>query len=165
MASAGDASTRSTSRAVSRLAGLVRTLVSEDRLTGVHDVAAGGLGLALAEMAVKAGVGVRVDGIDGPADLLAEVPGRVVVSVAPDQVEGVVADAEAAGVPVQPLGTGGGQDIWIEGLVELPLAEATTDLARPAPGRPRRTGDLGLRTDLRRRGGGRARGRARAGRG
>lgn len=110
--------------AVSRLAALVRSLVAGDRLSGVHDVAAGGLGLALAEMAVTAGVGVQVDGIEGPADLLAEMPGRVVVSIHPDLVEAVMADAAAAGVRAHRLGRAGGEVIRVDGLVELPLTDA-----------------------------------------
>ncbi len=84
--------------AVSRLAGLVRDLVAGDLLSGVHDVAAGGLGSALAEMAVRTGVGVSVTtGVDGPRALLAEVPGRVVASVAPGHLAAVDAAAAAGG--------------------------------------------------------------------
>jgi phosphoribosylformylglycinamidine synthase len=94
-------------------------------VSGVHDVAAGGLGLALAEMAVRGGVGVHVDGVSGPADLLAEAPGRVVVAVAPERVEAVLAEAASAQVPARRIGTAGGRVIRIDGLVELPLDEGT----------------------------------------
>ncbi|WCO67302.1 phosphoribosylformylglycinamidine synthase subunit PurL [Iamia majanohamensis] len=111
--------------AVTRVADLVRGLVADDVLSGVHDVAAGGLGLALAEMAVRAGVGASLDGVAGPADLLAERPGRVVVCVAPEDRARVVAAAEEAGVPVGPTGTAGGDRIVVAGLVDLALDEAT----------------------------------------
>src|SRR5438270_1691643 len=55
-----------------RLLALVADLVNGDRLEGVHDVSEGGLGLALAEMAVRSGVGVRVSGISGHASLFSE---------------------------------------------------------------------------------------------
>ncbi len=111
---------------VSRVAGLVRALVADDVLSGVHDVAAGGLGLAVAEMAVRSGVGATLDGVAGPADLLAERPGRVVVAVAPDAEERVRAAARAAGVPVGPTGTAGGDRITVPGLVDLALDDAVT---------------------------------------
>jgi phosphoribosylformylglycinamidine (FGAM) synthase-like enzyme len=47
------------------VAELVRGLVSDGLLAGVHDVADGGLGLALAEMAVRSGVGASVLGLAG----------------------------------------------------------------------------------------------------
>ncbi|MDX6325224.1 MAG: phosphoribosylformylglycinamidine synthase subunit PurL, partial [Nocardioidaceae bacterium] len=66
----------------SRVVDLVRSLVGEAAASGVHDVASGGLGLTLAEMAVRSGVGFRVSGVDGPAALFSESPSRVVVAVA-----------------------------------------------------------------------------------
>ncbi|MGI8939996.1 MAG: phosphoribosylformylglycinamidine synthase subunit PurL [Iamia sp.] len=112
--------------AVTRMADLVRGLVAGDRLSAVHDVGAGGVGLALAEMAVRGGVGLAVDGIEGPAELLAEAPGRVVACVAADALEGVLADAASAGVTATPIGVAGGGRIEVAGLVDLDLDEATT---------------------------------------
>ena len=106
------------------VAGLVRELVREGELAGAHDVADGGLGLALAEMAVRAGVGVRVGGIAGHAGLFSEAPSRVVACVLPDRLEAVLAAAATAGVPARVLGTAGGDRIVVEGLVDLDLAAA-----------------------------------------
>jgi len=111
--------------AVTRLAALVRSLVGDGAVSGVHDVAAGGLGAALAEMAVRSGVGARCSGVDGPAALLAEAPGRVVLGVAPDRLGAVRAAAAEAGVPLAELGRAGGDRIVVDGLVDLDLAEAT----------------------------------------
>src|SRR5207253_3034717 len=47
-------------RAVSSVADTVRALVVDGAVSGVHDVAAGGLAKSLAEMAAAAGVGVRI---------------------------------------------------------------------------------------------------------
>jgi phosphoribosylformylglycinamidine synthase len=111
--------------AVTRVADLVRGLVIDGVPSGVHDVAEGGLGVALAELAVRSGVGVRTGGVEGPAALLAEAPGRAVLCVAADRVAGVHAAADAAGVPVTDLGRAGGDRIVVDGLVDLALDDAT----------------------------------------
>jgi phosphoribosylformylglycinamidine synthase len=112
---------------VTRLAALVRQLVIDGELSGVHDVGAGGLGLALAEMAVRSGIGIGVDGVDGPAELLAEMPGRVVICV-PAESSSRIADLAStppAAVRTTFLGRVGGDRIGIEGLVDLALDDAT----------------------------------------
>ncbi|TMK85883.1 MAG: phosphoribosylformylglycinamidine synthase subunit PurL, partial [Actinobacteria bacterium] len=48
---------------------VVRRLVADGMLAGVHDVSDGGIGVALAEMAFAGGVGFRVTGIDSHAQL------------------------------------------------------------------------------------------------
>ncbi len=54
---------------------LVADLVADDDLVaGVHDVSDGGLGVALAECAVRSGVGCVVDGVDGHAESVFGVP-------------------------------------------------------------------------------------------
>jgi phosphoribosylformylglycinamidine synthase II len=111
--------------AVTKVAGLVRELVADDTLSGVHDVAEGGLGRALAEMAVRSGVGTAVAGVDGPAALLCETPGRVVACVPIDGVAAVLERAESAGVPARELGAAGGDRLMVEGLVDVALADAT----------------------------------------
>ncbi len=116
--------------AVSALAGLVRTVVADGVPSGVHDVAEGGVGLALAEMAVRSGIGVEVDGVDSPSALLCETPGRVVLSVPEADLDALLARAAAAGVPARRLGTAGGDRIALTGaagpLVDLTVTEATT---------------------------------------
>jgi phosphoribosylformylglycinamidine synthase len=112
-------------QAHSDVAALVRGLVADRVVDGVHDVASGGLGLALAEMAVGADVGFRVDGVADHRGLFSEAASRVVVCVAPDREAEVVARAEAAGVPVRVLGDAGGDRLVVEGLVDVGLAEAT----------------------------------------
>ena len=104
---------------------LVRELVANDLLAGVHDVADGGLGLALAEMAVRSAVGFQVRGVDGHTELFAEGPSRVVACVSPDRFATVLARAEAAGVPLHPLGFAGGDRLVVEGLVDVALNAAT----------------------------------------
>jgi phosphoribosylformylglycinamidine synthase len=110
----------------SAVADVVRGLVAEGAVSGVHDVASGGLGLALAEMAVASGMGFTVDGVADHRGLFSEAPSRVVACVAVDQEAEVLARAEASGVPVRPLGTAGGDRLVVDGLVDVTLEEATT---------------------------------------
>ena len=104
---------------------LVRALVAEAGLAGVHDVSDGGLGVALAEMAVRSGVGFTVTGVSDHAALFSESPSRVVMCVDAANVAAVTARASAAGVPVTELGRAHGDRLVIEGLVDVSLADAT----------------------------------------
>jgi phosphoribosylformylglycinamidine synthase subunit PurL len=108
----------------SRLLALVAALVRERLVDGIHDVSDGGIGLALAEMAVKSGTGCRVSGISSHGELFGEGPSRVVLSVPPEKVPLVAERARAAGTPVIELGTAGGDRVVIDGLGEFSLEEA-----------------------------------------
>jgi len=103
---------------------LVRSLVSDGVPTGVHDIADGGLGLALAEMAVRSGIGFVVSGVATHAELFSEAPSRVVVCARGDRVTEVASRAGNAGVPVTALGRAGGDRLRVEGLVDVGLADA-----------------------------------------
>jgi phosphoribosylformylglycinamidine synthase len=117
----------------SRLLRLVAALVDDRLVDGVHDVSDGGLGVALAEMMVKSGTGCRVTGLTGPsgansvagfADLFAEGPSRALVSVPAHHLEQAWQRAAAAAVPVLDLGVGGGDTLFVEGLLEVSAATA-----------------------------------------
>ncbi|MEA3055089.1 MAG: phosphoribosylformylglycinamidine synthase subunit PurL, partial [Actinomycetota bacterium] len=98
-------------RAVSATADTVRALVLDGVVSGVHDVADGGLAKALAEMAASSGVGVRVDGVS-ITDAFDESAGRVLVSVPPGvDVDGIE------------LGVAGGDRFAIDGVLDVPLAD------------------------------------------
>jgi len=102
---------------------LVAGLVTDGVLAGVHDVSDGGLGVALAEMAVRASLGFHVTGIGGHAGLFAESPSRVVVCVAGDaEAADVAARAADVGIGVSALGTVGGDHLVLDDLVDLPLS-------------------------------------------
>jgi phosphoribosylformylglycinamidine synthase len=105
---------------------VVRSLVVDDVVAGVHDAADGGLGLTLAEMAVQSGIGVSVQPPAG-ADhrwLFAESPSRFVVAADRARVESITSRCAGAGVPVATLGQAGGDRITIGDLVDVPLAVA-----------------------------------------
>jgi phosphoribosylformylglycinamidine synthase len=89
-------------------------------LTAVHDVAGGGLGLALAEMAAVSGVGVEVTALHGHDELFSEFIGRFVVATG--DAHGLLERARAAGVDATMLGRCGGDRFVIDGLVDVDLA-------------------------------------------
>ena len=108
--------------AVGRLAALVRTLVADDALRGVHDVADGGLALALAEMVAISATGFRTERADH-LSLFAEAPDRVVVCVEPARTHEVMAHAESAGVAARELGRAGGDRLVLGSLVDLAVTD------------------------------------------
>ena len=110
-------------------------------LCGVHDVSGGGLAVALAEMAVRSGIGCVGAGagadLAGHAELFSELPSRVLVAT--DRPDEVLARAGAAGVPAAVLGRAGGDRLVVDGLVDLPLAEVRR--ARATGALPRALGE------------------------
>jgi len=126
----------------SRVVGLVAGLVAETvaggpgPVCGVHDVSGGGLGVALAEMSARSGIGVAVGGAGGRSladhrELFTELPSRVVVATErPDE---VLDRARAAGVPAEVVGRTGGDRFVVEGLVDLPVARLAAAWADALP--------------------------------
>jgi phosphoribosylformylglycinamidine synthase subunit PurL len=106
-----------------RLLALVTSLVPvEGLLTSVHDVSGGGLALAVAEGALRSGVGCRVDGVVDAAELFSESASRVLLgTLHPDE---VVSRARAAGVPARVIGEAGGDRIVVSGLLDLAVESA-----------------------------------------
>ena len=104
----------------------VRDLVNSGAVLGVHDVAEGGLVVALAEMAVRSGVGFQVARVHDEAELWSESAGRVVVCVAADRAREVITACEERGVPVTQLGLAAGDRLRVKDLLDVALADATT---------------------------------------
>jgi phosphoribosylformylglycinamidine synthase len=92
--------------------------------SAAHDLSDGGLAQALAEMALRRGVGatVTVDG-DPFVALFSESVARAVVALPADRVADVEAAAATYGVPLTRLGTTGGDALTVEGLLAIPLDE------------------------------------------
>ena len=109
-----------------RLLSMVVGLVGgpEPLVDGVHDVSDGGLGLALAEMAVNSGVGFEISGIYDHVALFGEAPSRVLLSVPAANVAEVQALADAAGVGAVVLGEAGGDRMVAHGLFDRNLEDA-----------------------------------------
>ncbi len=108
-----------------QVAGVVRALVQGGLLLGVHDVGSGGVGGALAEMAVRSGVGFQAARIHDHAELFSESPSRAVLCVHPDRLTAVLNVLDQAGVPQQRIGVAGGDRLSVKDLFDVSLADAT----------------------------------------
>ncbi len=98
----------------------VRAAVREGSLSSAHDVAEGGLAVALGECAIAGEIGATVK-LPAGIDPFGEAPGRgFVVSAAAAVLEQLAADTQ---VPVWPLGVVGGSSLRIEGLLDIPVSE------------------------------------------
>jgi phosphoribosylformylglycinamidine synthase subunit PurL len=111
---------------------LVRDLVADGLVLGVHDTADGGFAVTLAEMAAAGGVGATVRVPDGAGHrwLFGETPGRFVLSVDPAAVAELHRRHVAAGVPAAIVGDAGGDRLVVEGLagganVDLAVVDVT----------------------------------------
>jgi phosphoribosylformylglycinamidine synthase len=103
----------------------------EALVQGIHDVSAGGLGLTLAEFAVRSDIGLRVGGIADHRALFSEAPSRVVVCTAsPDE---LCARAADAGIDATALGSAGGDRIVVDGLVDVSVADAISSWRSKLP--------------------------------
>jgi phosphoribosylformylglycinamidine synthase len=98
-----------------RLARLLRAAVAQEILHTAHDLAEGGLAVALAEATFGAGMGARVKVPLLPRDLFSESQARALVGCAPHQLDRLLALAEQLGVPAREVGTTGGDRLVIEG--------------------------------------------------
>jgi phosphoribosylformylglycinamidine synthase subunit PurL len=94
----------------------VRVLIEQGRVDTVHDVSDGGLLVAIAEMAMKDGIGADI----GQASLADAIPfffgedqGRYLIAAPFAEAEKIVAEARAVFIPVAELGKTGGDAITI----------------------------------------------------
>jgi phosphoribosylformylglycinamidine synthase subunit PurL len=97
-------------------------------LASVHDCAEGGVAIALAESAIAGATGfaVSIAGDEPPhVGLFAESASRAVVSVDASRAAELEDAAADFGVPLTRLGETGGPRIVVDGVFEMPLAEAT----------------------------------------
>jgi phosphoribosylformylglycinamidine synthase len=91
-----------------------------------HDLSDGGLAAALTEAVLRNGIGASLDlpaqYIPGgvAAGLFAETPGRVLVTVKPDQLEALAALAAKHEIALHKLGISGGEALVINGAA-IPL--------------------------------------------
>jgi phosphoribosylformylglycinamidine synthase II len=93
------------------------------RCSFVHDVAEGGLAVALAEAAIHSGLGASLDLADDPVTLFGEGGGQAILAVAPDQVE---VDPLGTDVSVRRIGEVGGDAILGVPVAELRAAWEST---------------------------------------
>ncbi len=106
-----------------RVAGLVRTLVRDGLVGGVHDISSGGVGVAIAEMVSRSGVGAHLARIADHRDLFGEGPSRVIVAVDPECLAEVFAAAKDYEVPTSRIGLATGDRLIIKNLLDISIAD------------------------------------------
>jgi len=111
----------------------VRTLIGGGLVAGAHDVGAGGVGLTLAEMAVRSGIGVNAARIADHVALFDESPSRVVLCVRPDDLKPVEQVLAGAGVDAERIGVATGDRLSVKGVLDVPLAAARDAWRRRLP--------------------------------
>jgi phosphoribosylformylglycinamidine synthase II len=114
---------------VARLVRLLPTLAGT--ITAAHDASVGGIGVALARMAIASGIGADVampDGASPTAALLGERVGRCIVSVRASEVDRLRSRLNEAGVDGAAIGGAGGDRLEIR-CGGSSLAVPVTDLA------------------------------------
>jgi phosphoribosylformylglycinamidine synthase subunit PurL len=105
----------------------VREQILKGAVTAVHDLSDGGLGIALAEMAMAAGVGVTVDTLPaGPAHAVLFGEDQARYLVATGNPDAVLAAAKSAGVPALRLGATGGAALTLPGAESISVADLKT---------------------------------------
>jgi phosphoribosylformylglycinamidine synthase II len=131
-----------------RLVHLLGALAHDRRLASAHDVADGGLAVALAECAMKGvlGAGIALGSDLRPSSLLfGESTGRALVTFQPKAEAAVRAAAEQTGVPIAVIGRVGGDRLKIavggRALVDEPVA-ALRDLWSTAFARALESADV-----------------------
>ena len=96
-----------------RVGDFVRRAIRAGLVTAVHDCSDGGLAVALAEMAMAAGIGARIDVPPGEAipAFFGEDQGRYVLTVEAGQEDELARQAREAGVALVAIGITGGSEL------------------------------------------------------
>ncbi|MGI8722928.1 MAG: phosphoribosylformylglycinamidine synthase subunit PurL [Geodermatophilaceae bacterium] len=109
------------------LASVLVDAAEQEWLTAAHDVSDGGLAATLTESVLRYGVGarIRLTG-DSFVGLFSESAGRVLVAGLPDGLAALEAACLEAGVPMSRLGSSGGDELAVEGMTPISLADLRT---------------------------------------
>ena len=110
------------------LASLLQDASRDGVVTSAHDLSDGGLAQALVESTFTRDIGASVVAGLGRrrpfVALFSESTARVLVTATDEQADALVALAQRYGVPITPLGRTGGDTLAVEGVFDLPVAEA-----------------------------------------
>ena len=101
---------------------LVHALRDVGCLRAAHDISDGGIAVAAAEMALAAGIGVRVAPAFDLTQLFGEDQGRYLLAVPKDRTLDALKIGEEAGVEVTMIGAFGGDSVTVGGGAPVPLA-------------------------------------------
>ena len=109
------------------LQAFVREAIARGLVASAQDISGGGLAVALAECAMWGGLGATVGiavGHSPAVDLFGESPSRLVLTCRPRYAAALELLARQHGLPVEPIGTVGGDRL----VIELAVAGATGDV-------------------------------------
>jgi phosphoribosylformylglycinamidine synthase len=88
---------------------------------GIHDISAGGVGVALAEFALSSRIGCCIDAISSHGEFFSESPSRVVIATPnPDE---LLSSVKVRGIDGVLLGVAGGDRFIVEGLCEISVED------------------------------------------
>ena len=113
-----------------RTGDFVRKLIRSGVVTACHDLSDGGLGVALAEMAITGGIGATVTDVDGHDSILTffgEDQGRYLVTLnlepQGEEIAALWKDADALGLHAPWIGTTGGTELVLGAAKAVAVAE------------------------------------------
>ncbi len=112
-----------------RLIELLNDLAKKGLIKSAHDVSDGGLAVTIAESCINRRgirIGAHIDSTPKDsmaAHLFGEAPGRVVISVDPENTPAIIKLAEQKGIPICKIGVTGGDRLVWKGIFDVPLTE------------------------------------------
>jgi phosphoribosylformylglycinamidine synthase len=104
----------------------LREMIDKGLVTAAHDISDGGLGVALAEMAIAGNIGAEIvldTELPSHAALFAEDQASYILTVKPDDVELVRGFALAEDIPLHIIGTIGHTDLKIDGSLTISVSK------------------------------------------
>ena len=113
-----------------RTASFVVSLVQEGHCRAVHDIGEGGIGVAVAEMAIAGRIGIRVFGYDDHVSMFNESGGRVLVGIGLSEIDELLKKAESARIPARKIGESGGSVVQFGEAKPMPVASLETAARR-----------------------------------
>ncbi|WP_340393305.1 phosphoribosylformylglycinamidine synthase subunit PurL [Paenibacillus sp. FSL E2-0190] len=115
-----------------KLLNVVLTSIRGGLVRSAHDLSEGGLAVALAESCISGGIGANVElsanGLRSDVALFSESQSRIVLTAAPERAEELKAAIAASGVPVEIIGTVGGDRLRVNLDGVSALDEAVAEL-------------------------------------
>nr|WP_319485716.1 phosphoribosylformylglycinamidine synthase subunit PurL [uncultured Cohaesibacter sp.] len=106
----------------------VREAIRAGEINAAHDISDGGLGVAVAEMAIRAGLGCTIElpSEDTHIAFYAEDQARYLITCDKDGVEALIAKAKAAGVPLEQIGSVAGEKLTVAGQGSVDVSTLAT---------------------------------------
>lgn len=106
---------------------LVRQLIRKDEVVACHDIADGGMLVALAEMAIASKIGASLDMPEAAGTdigwLFGEDQSRYLLAAEPERLAHILDEAAGAGVVARAIGRTGGQSLTLKGCDVICLSE------------------------------------------